>query len=161
MNTKSTYFSCYTWLAFQINQSYYGGLHYTWCTPYFDPQSKFCEENAVPPTSSPKEIYWNLKREIDARDRHSAKIQQNKAGLQRGAEVNKRQGIISQREYKEILEITAVAEVSDFRPLIYLIPAQHVQHLIAPVAVKDKAHVMSEEYIIAKLPRGLFNVIEL
>jgi hypothetical protein len=148
MNSKSIYYSCCTWLAFQVNQAYYRKAHYTWCTPYFDPPSRLNPYNSVPPTSSPKEIYWNLRREIDAGDKHSAKILQNRAGIQRGADVNLKIGYITSDAHQEILEIAAAAELRDFRPLLYVIPCEPVSQLIQPVAVKDRAHAFSEEYII-------------
>lgn len=161
VNTKSIFYSCCTWLSFQINQSYYGKLHYIWCAPYFDPQSRLNPYNSVPPTSSPREIYWNLHKEVQAGDRHSAKIIQNRAGLQRGADIKLRIGAITSDQHREILEIVAAAEPRDFRPILYVIPGSPVAGMLRSVAVQDKAHVMSEEFIIETLPRHLFDAVEL
>src|SRR5262245_55156082 len=99
-------YSTYTWLAFIINQQYYGGMHYVWCTPHFDPGSPFLgTASAVPPTSSPKAIYFSLSAEVAAGDRHSAKVAQNRLGLQRGADVQYRNGVITVGQRDEILSI--------------------------------------------------------
>jgi hypothetical protein len=161
LNTKIILYSCSTWLSFQINRLYYNNLHYTWCTPYFDPQSQLNPQNSVPPTSSPKEIYWNLKKEIDAGDRHSAKVAQNKIGLQRGADVKLRNNIITSAQHKEILEIIEASDLQDYRPILYIIPAEPIRPLLQLVPIKDRANILSEEYIIEQLPRHLFDAIEL
>lgn len=159
MNSKCIYYSCCTWLSFQIARSYYNNLHYVWCAPYFDPGSALNPQNSVPPTSSPREIYANLKKEVEAGDRHSAKIAQNIAGLRRGADIKLRVKAINQTQHDEITDILAVAQVSDFKPLLYIIPAKSVTRMLKSVPVKDRAHMMSEEYIIENLPRSRFDAI--
>jgi hypothetical protein len=161
MNSKSVLYSCCTWLSFQINQSYYDKKHYIWCTQYFDPQSRINPYNSVPPTSSPKEIYWTLQKEINAGDRHSSKIVQNKAGLQRGADIKLKEGVITLNQHRDITEIVMAAESKDFKPILYVIPFNPVSDLIKSVAVKDKAHILSEEFIIENLPRHLFDAIQI
>jgi hypothetical protein len=140
---------------------YYGGCHYVWCTPYFNPASRMNLSNSVPPTSSPREIYWNLLKEVEARDLHSAKISQNRAGIQRGADIKLQAGVIERAQHTEILEIAAAAQTQDFRPLLLVIPALPITDLLHAVAVKDRASLLSEEYIIESLPRQLFDAIEL
>jgi len=117
--------------------------------------------NSVPPTSSPREIYWNLLKEVEARDLHSAKISQNRAGIQRGADIKLQAGVIERAQHTEILEIAAAAQTQDFRPLLLVIPALPITDLLHAVAVKDRASLLSEEYIIESLPRQLFDAIEL
>ena len=159
MHPPLLYYSCYTWLAFQINQLYYHGSHYVWCTPFFHPESKFCRVNNVPSTSSPREIYFNLRDEVERGDRHSAKIQQNKLGIQRGAQIRRDAGQISDDQYAEIVSAVSIAETRDFRPLIYVIAATSVTPKQVPI--KDRAHPLSEEFIISDLKREMFDVLEL
>lgn len=161
MNNKSIYYSCCTWLAYEICQRYYNKEHYVWCTPYFDPSSRLNSQNQVPPTSNPREIYWSLKKEVDAGDLHSAKIAQNRTGIQRGADVQLHAGVIDRYRHTDILEIAAAAQPPDFRPILFVIPGAPITHLIKPVALKKLASLLSEEYIIEKLPRVLFDAIEL
>lgn len=161
MNNKSVCYSCCTWLSYEICQRYYRGNHYVWCTPYFDPSSRLSPHNSVPPTSNPREIYWNLLKEVQAGDLHSAKIAQNRSGIQRGADVQLKAGIIGIAEHRDILEIAAAAQPRDFSPLLFVIPVSPVAGLLQPVAVKYRASLLSEEYIIESLPRHRFDAIEL
>jgi hypothetical protein len=161
VNNKSVFYSCCTWLAYEICQAYYGESHYVWCTPYFDPASRINPHNSVPPTSNPKEIYWSLRKEVDAGDLHSAKISQNRSGIQRGADVKLKAGAIDQSKHTEILEIAAAAQTRDFRPMLFVIPGVPITGLLRQVAVKDRASILSEEYIVESLPRQLFDAIEL
>jgi hypothetical protein len=155
-------YSTYTWLAFTINQQYYGGDHYVWCTPHFEPGSPFLSSpSAVPPTSSPKMIYTSLFEEVTAGDRHSAKVAQNRLGIQRGADVQFRKGTISTAVRDEILSIVDAAEVRDFRPLLFVIPFAPVASLLVQVPIKARAHPLAEEYILSNLPRAAFDVLEI
>jgi hypothetical protein len=153
-------YSCYTWLAHQINETYYGGNHYVWCTPFFNPSSKFCAANAVPPTSSPFAIYKTLDEEVKQGDRHSAKVAQNKLGIQKGAEMALKTGIIGGGQRDDIVSITDAAALNDFRPLLLVIPYPLVSSQIKQVAIKDRAHPLSQEYIIANLKRDQFDILE-
>ena len=63
MNHKRIYYSCCTSLSYFICERYYGKHHYVWCTPYFDASSRMSQNNWVPTTSNPRDIYWNLKKE--------------------------------------------------------------------------------------------------
>ncbi len=161
MNSRCVYYSCCTWISFQIARLYYGNVHYVWCAPYYDPRSTLNPHNMVPPTSSPREIYTNLRKEVEAGDRHSVKIAQNTAGLRRGADIKLKSGAITQAQHDEILDIIAAAQIADFKPLLYIIPAAAAKRLLKSVPVKDRAHMMSEEYIIESLPRSHFDAIEL
>ena len=154
-------YSAYSWLAYVINQTYYRSLHYVWCTPFFDPRSKFSAESAVPPTSSPKEIYDTLFDEVARGDRHSAKIRQNRLGILRGADVKLRLGSISEVQHQEVVAIATNAESRDFRPLLLVIPYSNVAGALKQVPIKDRAHPLSQEYIVEDLPRTAFDVLEL
>ncbi len=96
-----------------------------------------------------------------AGDLHSAKIAQNKSGIQRGADVKLTAGVINRAKHIEILEIVAAAQISDFRPIIFVIPVTPIASLLRRVEVKKRANPMSEEYIVESLPRKLFDAIEL
>lgn len=160
MNNKHIYYSCCTKLSYQIGQRYYGGNHYVWCTPYFNPK-RWSEENSVPPTSNPRDIYWHLKKEVKAGDLHSPKIAENRLGIQQGADAKRSVGVINLSQYRQILEMANTAQLSEFRPLMLVIPYLPVADLLRQVDVKECANVMSEEYLIENLPRELFHVIEL
>jgi hypothetical protein len=153
-------YSANTWPAYMIAERFYAGEHYVWCTPYFDSRQTSLRTSAVPPTSNPAEIYQNLYEEVRRGDRHSSKIKENRIGILRGAAIKKDQGIITDKQSKDIAAILDRAETRDFRPLIYVIPYSVVHAHLSEVPVADRAHPLSVEYIIDRLPRDEFDVIE-
>lgn len=153
-------YSATTWLAYVIAQRYYRGEHYVWCTPHFDPRHDGWDESAVPPTSSPCEIYRSLAEEVRRGDRHSAKIKENRVGILRGANAKRQAGIISAEQEQTIASIVELAQPRDFRPLIYVIPYAGAADRLREPPPEDKAHPLSAEYIADALPRQYFDVIE-
>jgi hypothetical protein len=87
MNNKRIFYSCCTKLAYEICQWYYGQKHYVWCSPYYDGPSRLSPYNSVAPSSNPREIYWNLLKDVKAADSHSIKINNVRSGILRGADV--------------------------------------------------------------------------
>jgi hypothetical protein len=55
----------------------------------------------------------------------------------------------------------ATAQAADFMPLLYVIPYNAVTHLLREVPVSQRAHPLSEEFVIEALPGELFDVISL
>ena len=70
-------------------------------------------------------------------------------------------GVIGTVQHTEILEIAAAAQTRDFRPMLLIIPAMPILSLLRPVAVRDRASLLSEEYVVESLPRQLFDAVEL
>jgi hypothetical protein len=153
-------YSANSWLAYVIAERYYRGYHYVWCTPHFDPSSVPSINYTVPPSSSPAEIYRNLKEDVKRGDRHSAKIAANKAGILRGVEHKLAAGEITPEQASEIASIVAAAEAQDFKPLIFVVPFALVAKLLRTVPVSQRAHPLSDEFIIDRLPRENFDVID-
>lgn len=131
-----------------------------WCSPYFDPSSIPAIEFTNPPSSTPRDIYGTLQQAVQRKDRHNTKINDNRVGLLKGAYLKKQDKIITTDQHKEIVEIIEEAGIQDFRPLLYIIPGDPVANLIKDVPVQDRAHPLSLEYIIERLPRGCFDFIE-
>ena len=52
------------------------------------------------------------------------------------------------------------AEISDFEPLMYVIPFDKVKKIAKRVPVAKRAHPLSDEWLIQKLPRKYFDVIK-
>lgn len=154
-------YSVNTWLAYNLAIRYYGGLHYVWCSPIFSARNHPAVHATPPPTSCPSDIYHNLADEVRRRDGHSAKIVDNRSGLLTGARKKHSVGVITEVELHEIEAIVAAATCPDFRPLLYLIPFPLVSHLLKEVPVPQRAHPLSQEYIIEELPTALFDAIEL
>lgn len=153
-------YSMNTWLAFKISELYYKDEHYVWCTPYFDPRRSNYNGSAVPPSSSPLEMYVTLAAEVARGDRHSAKIKENRTGIRRGANVKRHAGIIDEDQERDIISIVRKAGHRDFRPLMYVIPYSLVVRKLREPPPEDKAHPLSAEYIIDRLPRRCFDIIE-
>jgi hypothetical protein len=161
MNNKRIYYSCSTWLSYEICQHYYAQRHYAWCAPFFDADSVLSVPNSIPPSSNPRAIYWRLKRDADSGDLHSAKIREVRRGIVKGAMIKRAAGIITRSQYLEIRRIAKQAQLSDFSPLMFVIPLQPVASKVRVVDVRTRASLLSEEYIITDLPRRLFDAIEL
>lgn len=152
-------YSCCTELAFLINEEFYRGAHYVYCTRHFDPTSAYVKRNKVPPSSNPFQIYSGLKRDVEGGDKHSGKIRDNKSGILRGAEVRFNDGVITESQRADIYDIVEAAEVFDFRPLILVIAYSRVKRQLQPVKRGDRAHPLSAEYIIPALKENSFDVI--
>jgi hypothetical protein len=153
-------FSTNTWLAYIISERFYNGIHYVWCSPYFNSKVLPDYDCTNPPTSNPIEIYKILQEESLRGDRHSPKIKENKVGIIKGAIYNQKMGVITEEQKKDIIAIVEIAETKDFRPLLYLIPFSIVSSIVKAVPVKDRAHPLSMEFVIESLPRNLFEIIE-
>ncbi|ADB39392.1 hypothetical protein [Spirosoma linguale] len=151
------YYSVNTKLAYEINEKYYNKTHYVWCSPFFHGVDQ-------PASSNPKEIYRELRRDVESEDEHSAKIRQNVSGIRRGAKFKHDNHLISSTQFEEIKALVNRSWqrriFSDFTPFIYVIPHSiDIEAILKPVGLKDKASVRSVEYQIRELPRALFDVI--
>jgi hypothetical protein len=155
-------YSVNTYLAYVINERYYGSKHYVWCSEVYDARSPFADVRYanIPPTSNPFEIYHNLREEVRRGDRHSAKIAENREGLLLGAEKQLEKGIINPHQFAEIDQIINAVELSEFRSLLYVIPYQNVSQAVREATVEERAHPLSLEYIIESLDRQHFDPIE-
>jgi hypothetical protein len=92
---------------------------------------------------------------------HSAKIAENRLGILKGAATKRVANVISDDELAEINAIVSEATIGDFQPLLYVIPYEAVASLAIPVPVAQRAHPLSEEYVIEALPGDLFDVIRM
>lgn len=153
-------YSTNTLLAYHINQTYYGELHYVWCSAFFGAENIPSPYRPNPPSSSPQGIYETLLRAVANSDRHSEKIRLNKAGLRRGATFKHDQGEITDAQRLEIFDKVRLAQFADFKPLLYVIPYTLVSGTLSTVPVRHRANPLSEEYIISRLPRTSFDIIK-
>ncbi|MEA2204241.1 MAG: hypothetical protein QOE77_1017 [Blastocatellia bacterium] len=130
-----------------------------WCSAFFGADNIPSFHHPNPPSSSPEGIYETLLKDVANNDRRSEKIRLNKAGLRRGANSRHSQGVINDFQRLEILDKVRLAQISDFKPLLYVIPYSLVSGLLSTVPVKHRANPLSEEYIITRLPRSSFDII--
>jgi hypothetical protein len=161
MSNPPILYSTNTWLAYNINEHYYHGQHYVWCSRYFDAKSLPAHRYSLPPTSSPSEIYNDLEKAVVNGDLHNSKIQANKIGILNGAAVKRLAGLISAEQQREIAEVVGAAQILDFRPLLYVIPISLVADSIKDVPISGRAHPLALEVVIECLSGTCFDVIEL
>jgi hypothetical protein len=156
------YYSTNTQLAHHIGNRFYGGVHYVWCSPVFDPRksSRYSLSAGIGTTSSPHDIYRDLKKVIDSRDRHSSKIQENKRGLKLGAAKQWEAGKITEEQFGQIIHIIDRAETVDFTPFIYLIRKDLVESRVKEVDVRETANPFGQEFQIFDLESSEFEIIE-
>ena len=147
-------------LAYRIAKRYYGDIHYAWCSPIFDGRTTAHLALTVPPTSSPCEIYFSLQQEITRGDRHSAKLIDIRSGITRGAQAKLKEKVITKAEEQEIIEAVNLAAPNEFSPLLFVIPYAKVKRLIQTVPVAKRAHPLSLECLIPRLPGKSFDVLE-
>jgi hypothetical protein len=153
-------YSASTWLAYSIAERFYGGIHYAWCSPFFDGSTAALHVN-VPPSSSPAEIYWSLWQETRRGERHSEAMRTNRRGILAGARAKAAAGVVTPAQVLEIRKIVNAAHPREFRPLLFVIPFAGVEDLVSEVPVSKRAHPLSIELRVAALPRDRFDVLEL
>lgn len=152
-------YSTNTLLAYRINQQYYGEIHYVWCSPFFSGSADSIDV-AMPPSSTPCDICFRYLEDIQRQDRHSQTIHQNQTGLRRGIRAKRKEGAISPEKYKEIWDLVLKSPLEAFRPLVYVIPFEGVRKLARRALPHEKAHPFSPEYVIERLPRSRFDVLD-
>lgn len=152
-------YSANTLLAYRINQHYYGGIHFVWCSPFFaSPASSL--DTQMPPSSTPCEICRTLQLDVGQSDLHSAKVKSVREGIRHGAEARHKQGLIHEEQRTELEAIVEAAPLADFRPLLYVIPFGLVAGLAQRVPAARRAHPFSEEFLLERLPRASFDVLD-
>lgn len=151
-------YSTTTQLAYHVAQQFYAQTHYAWCAPARSPDT-FAVQN--PPSSDPIGLYWRYKRDIDRGDEHSDLIARQRLGIVRGAGAKAASGVIGADAHDHIEGIAQRAPLSDFRPLLLVMPYDVVRGLVRSADIDDRARVSSSEYIIEALPRAAFDVLRL
>jgi hypothetical protein len=161
MPSPTVLYSANTWLAYHISKNYYHNIHWVWCSAYFDSRSVLGRDYTNPPSSTPGDVYKELREATSRADRHSAKIAANRIGLLKGATYKRSTGVINDQQLSEITSIIEAAEIIEFRPLMYVIPVtDEVAKIMKEAPILERAHPLSVEYIIEELSRHLFDIIE-
>jgi hypothetical protein len=154
-------YSTNTHLKYRINQLFFGGVHYVWCSETFDCRSlgRYDVGAMMPPSSDPLSIYLDLRDAIKRTDLHCAKIADQKSSLSALAAKCAGDGKISDDDRDEVLGMIERATAQDWRPLIYLIPLDPVKARLQLVPVARRAS-NEPEFIIPDLQRSEFEIIE-
>lgn len=147
-------YSTGTALAYKIAKEYYNNIHYVWCTESFDAVLQ-------PGTSNPRTLCSRYLDQIIKRDRHATEINNNKAGILKGAQAKLKQRVITEEQHHEIKVKVAYANMEEFYPVIYLINKKAVKKRLKVVNPDDKASDTSIEYIITDLKRNEFEIIRI
>lgn len=135
--------------------------HYVWCSPTFDASAieRYKTGYAQPPSSDPVSIYRDLLDGVRRRDEHHALVKRHKTTL-RAVILDfftaRHLTPAAAREAISYLESTAI---TDWIPIIYVIPFGPVSDRVLSVPRKDRAS-WSPEYVIRDLQSTEFSVIE-
>jgi len=144
-----------------IQQAYFGGTHFVWCSPAFDGQSlpRYSIGHSQPPSSDPVSIYRNLHRAVSMGDQLDPKITRMKADMVARAIRQHDEGVITEEMRDEVVAIIESSTLKDWRPLIYVIPFDRVKgrHRLVP---RNSRASMEPEYQIVDLLDGEFEIIE-
>ena len=160
--TNLLYYSANSYLSYLVNRRFYNGQHYVWVSPVFNPATldAMHEWRNIPTSSSPHDVYLTYRDSVNTADRHSDIIKQNIRGIKRGALKWLDDKKIDQHQYQSILYMVKNAQLADFRPLLYLIPAHVVQTKLQPVESKLLANPLGPEYRIFDLQQNEFEIME-
>jgi hypothetical protein len=101
-----------------------------------------------------------LKLDIEKQDRHSYKINAQKASLTALAIHWETNGTIGSNDKDEIIFMVTNATFDDWRPLLYSIPRNLVEPRTKTVPIHRRAS-FGDEFILEDLRRNEFDVIEL
>lgn len=142
-----------TEISYKINQKYYNDTHYVWCAE--EPLSGYLQAG----TSDPMERCNRILTAIYSGDCHEHLIEENKKGIRLGALLKKKEGIITEEQEEEIIALLRSAELSDFSPVLYIIPFELVKDNLEIAPDSQKASSTSVEYIIRNLKHYQFDVI--
>ena len=145
-------FSTGSVLAYEIAKSYYGNIHYVWCTTNFNSPKQ-------PVTSNPFSICRRFFEQITTCDRHAVEIKFNKSGILIGAKTKLDSGIITEKVYNEIAQLIEIAKYDAFYPVLYIINTEKVKNKCKEVQKIDKASDTSIEYKIEELMYDEFQII--
>lgn len=153
-------YSTQTYLKFRIQHDFIG-KHRVWCSPVFDAekQNRYAVGAGLAPTSDPASIYRDLSRAIQRADDHNAKIASQKSVLGGLAVDWHTNGHISGAQRDDIIAIIKHAPITEWKPIILVIPFASVAPRVKDVLRPDRAS-SEPEYIVDDLVAEEFDIIE-
>jgi hypothetical protein len=148
------FYSTNTLLAKVITERYFKGVFQIWAAPNFDNKHN-------PPSSNPKDIFLKLHKAVKNFDNHDHKMYEVKAGLLKVIQKKLEEGSISEKQYAEANDTVYKATITDFKPLLYVIPNnEEINQNIIDVEIEKRAAPLSEECVIKNLKNENFNILE-
>lgn len=154
-------YSTQTLLKWRIQQDFIG-KHRVWCSPVFDAekQNKYALGSGLAPSADPASIFRELHHATVIRpDDHNAKIASQKSVLMGLAVDWHENSHISEEERDEIVAIVTYARITEWRPVLLVIPFSSVADRVRNVKREDRAS-SEPEYIIDDLTADEFDIIE-
>jgi hypothetical protein len=160
-NPPLVLYSTQTYLKFRIQQDFIG-KHRVWCSQVFDAEKQNPYElgSGQAPTSDPKAIFKDLwAAAVTKPDDHNAKITGQRTVLLGLAVSWCVDGLIAEDDRDEIVAIVQAARITEWRPLLFVIPFALVEKRVINVPRKDRAS-SEPEYIVPDLVTNEFDIIE-
>ena len=151
---KPILYSTGTELAYRIAKRYYNNVHYVWCSTSFDAL-------AQPGTSNPRTLCNRYLDQISKNDSHAQEINNNKAGILKGADIKLKSGIINDTQFIEIQNMVSLSEMHHFCPVIFIIHSRSAKNRSIKVPRDHAASFVSDEYIIEDLKENEYDLIRL
>lgn len=131
-------YSCQTWIAFQINRRYFGGVHWAWFASQFNPM-----ENGD--SSNPLWLYLTRDRAVKSGNANHAEISRLRNNLAFG--VDQKIGQNDPALAAQVKAGIAVADVAKFRPQIWRLDFSQ----ILPSRCPKSGNLRWDEYLIKDL----------
>lgn len=134
---------------------------YVWCSPVFEGNAlgRYALGAGQPPSSDPATIYRALHAAVSRRDEHNADVQRQKTKLRSVALDLQANGLIDADDAAEVVSYVEAAHISEWTPMIYVIPYAGVKGRVWRVPRGDRASG-SPEYVIRDLRSTEFEAIE-
>lgn len=145
-------YSVGTELAYKIAKRYYNNIHYVWCTTEFNSLKQ-------PPTSNPATICKRYLEQITTGDCHTKEIENNMAGILRGAKAKFDSGVIDKTVYNKIRNYVSGADYEAFFPVLYIVESRKIRDRYIEVITKERASDDAVEYKIEDLKVNEFRII--
>ena len=117
-------YSTNPWISHEIAIKYRNGIHFVWCSEYYDPASAppGSAGALIAPSSSPKGIFETLQNDCDREDGHSHLIKGYRKTFQRLATNWLASALIDRDAYDEIVTTVRTQSWRIWRPQLYIIP---------------------------------------
>jgi hypothetical protein len=148
-------------MKFNISRDYLGHKHYVWCADSFDARHHYLHpgRSDTPPSSNPGEIFERLRAATVARpDWNDPSISKWKLQIKSLLEKWKTDDLIDDAAEEEIVYLIDRADITHWRPLIYIINKDKVSLRLKRVPLSSRASI-EMEYIIDDLIPDEFDVI--
>jgi hypothetical protein len=148
-------------IKFEIQRDYFGHRHFVWCADCFDGRRQRLHLGAsLPPSSNPAELLESLRAAtVERPDWHNRNIAHWKSSMKARILKERAAGSIDGQAEEDLVVLLDRAEISRWRPLLYIISRAAVQSRLRPVPLASRASP-GMEYQIADLAPDEFDVLE-